>query len=357
MPVKDIIDNLSESRLFAESVRFSGDSLKTNRQTQIDSSEINAFFSLNNLHVTPLITPIISKCIENVTRNLRIPSSAVTAYVYSSKDINASCIAGNDVECIIQLSSGLIDILEDNEIESVIGHELGHFLYNHGATSDQADHKSLEFFIQKRAQEFSADRIGLLSCGDLNAAVRAMMKVVSGLSSRHLNFNVGEFISQLSRTDNLRMPSNFQPSHPPMLVRCRALLWFSTCEAFMSGKHDYSTTEIEKIDKKIQNDIDKYVDPAAVETIKELKESVKLWLSASIIIEDNRFDNEEQEQFEKSFGKAKLEKLKVFISNPNAKMNVAKKLEVSIQNLSQEMPSRIDDEIESIEKEIRTNFK
>ena len=350
-------DALSESRLFAESVRFSGDTLRRNQKTKIDSSEINALFSLHNLHVTPLITPIISKCIENVTSNLRIPSSAVTAYVYSSKEIQASCIAGDDVECIIQLSSGLIDILEDNEIESVIGHELGHFLYNHGLTSDQADHESLEFFIQKRAQEFSADRIGLLSCGDLNAAVRAMMKVVSGLSSRHLNFNVGEFISQLSRTNNLRMPRNFQPTHPPMLVRCRALLWFSTCEAFISGKHDYSTTEIEKIDKKIQNDIDKYVDPAAVETIKELKESVKLWLSASIMIEDTHLDKEEQEQFEKFFGKAKLEKLKVFISNPNAKKNVANKLEVAIQNLSLAIPSRIDDEIESIEKEIRTNFK
>ena len=96
---------------------------------------------------------------------------------------------------------------------------------------------------------------------------------------------------------------------------------------------------------------------SAVETIKELKESVKLWLSASIMIEDTHLDKEEQEQFEKFFGKAKLEKLKVFISNPNAKKNVANKLEVAIQNLSLEMPSRIDDEMESIEKEVRANFK
>lgn len=348
--MKGTSDNLSESRLYAESVRFSGDTLKPNLQSQFDSSDFNAFLALNNLHVTSLITPIISKCIDNVTGNLKIPSSAVTTYVYASKDLNASCTAGNDVECIIQLSSGLIDILEDDELEFVIGHELGHFLYSHSLTEGQSDNENLEFFSQKRAQEFSADRIGLLSSGDLNASVRAMMKVNSGLSSKHLKFNVGEFISQLSRTEDLVMPSNFQPTHPPILVRCRALLWFA------SNKDDYSTSEIEKIDKKIQKDIDKYVDPAVIEIIKELKDSVKLWLSASLIIEDGRFDKNEQEQFEKSFGKDKLEKFKVFISSPNAKMNVAKKLEFSIHHLSLEIPSSIDTEMESIEKEVRTNF-
>jgi hypothetical protein len=122
-----------------------------------------------------------------------------------------------------------------------------------------------------------------------------------------------------------------------MLVRSRALLWFSTSEAFISEQNNYTSSEIEEIDKKIQKDIDKYVDPAAIEIIKELKDSVKLWLSASLIIEDGRFDKNEQEQFERSFGKDKLEKLKVFISSPNAKMNVAKKLEFSIHHLSQEI--------------------
>jgi hypothetical protein len=354
--VKDMPDCLSESRLYAESVKFSGDTLTIRRKALDDSNEINALFSLHNLHITPLITPIISNCIDNVTSNLKIPRSAVTAYVYSSKEINASCTAGNDVECIIQLSSGLIDILEDDELEFVIGHELGHFLYSHSLTERQSDNENLEFFSQKRAQEFSADRIGLISCGNLNASIRAMIKTVSGLSSKHLKFDIGEFISQLGRTDNLKFSSNFKTTHPPMLVRSRALLWFSTSEAFISEQNHYISSEIEEIDKKIQKDIDKYVDPAAIEIINELKDSVKLWLSASLIIEDGHFDKNEQEQFERSFGKDKLEKLKVFISSPNAKMNVAKKLEVSIHHLSQEIPSKIDTEMESIEKEIRESF-
>ena len=57
--------------------------------------------------------------------------------------------AGNDVDCIIRLSSGLIDILENKEIEFVIGHEIGHFIYGHGLALSSSDSESLEFSIQK----------------------------------------------------------------------------------------------------------------------------------------------------------------------------------------------------------------
>ena len=53
----------------------------------------------------------------------------------------------------------------------------------------------------------------------------------------------------------------------------------------------------------------------------------------------------------------KFEKIKVFISNPNAKINVEKKLEAAINNLSYEIPLRIEEEMETIEKEVRLNFK
>jgi len=351
-----MLNALSESRLYAESVKFSGDTLTISRNSIDNSNEINSFLSLHNLHITPLITPKIFSCIDNVINNLKIPHSAVSAYVYSSNEINACCTAGNDRECVIQLSSGLIEILENDELEFVIGHEIGHFLYQHSQNSGEENSENIEFYSQKRAQEFSADRIGLLSCGSLNASIRAMIKTVSGLSSRHLKFNIGEFLSQLNKTDNLDFSSNFQLTHPPMLIRSRALLWFSSSEFYISGEQNSGSSELQKIDKKIQHDIDKYVDPAAGDIINELKDSVRLWLSASIIIEDERFDKNEQDQFEKMFGKAKLEKFKVFISNPNAKKNISNKLELSIEKLSLKIPSKYSKELKLIEKEINNTF-
>ena len=54
--------------------------------------------------------------------------------------------------------------------------------------------------MQERAQELSVDRVGLIACGSVDIAIRALMKTVSGLSSEHLRFDVGTFISQLDKS-------------------------------------------------------------------------------------------------------------------------------------------------------------
>ena len=80
--------------------------------------------------------------------------------------------------------------------------------------------------MQSRAQEISVDRVGLVACGDLSVAIRAMMKTVSGLEHRHLRFDAGQFISQVSRLSQGTSDEVWN-SHPSMVVRSRALLWFS----------------------------------------------------------------------------------------------------------------------------------
>ena len=353
-------DNLSVARDFAESVRFSGDTLRADSSIQIDYSGLHSQLLSESILVSSLVTPTISKCLENVTDNLKIPTSSVTAYVYASPGINASCFAGNDEDCIIRLTSGLIDILEDKELESVIGHEIGHFLYQHSVTEDsEGDNQSLELFTKERAKEFSADRIGLLASGDKDASIYAMMKVISGLSSNHLKFNVGAFISQLNNTEKFISYLNLQSSHPSMLVRCRALLWFAMSDAFITGKQSFEADEMDQINKQVQDDIDKYVDPAAQEIISELKQTVALWLSAQKIAEDGRFDLDEQKKFEASYGEAKLKELKKFLKDQNPasiKKFLAEKLEIAKMNLQAQIPSRFESEMTSLEEEVENYF-
>ena len=108
-------DELSRVRIFAKTVRYSGDKLRAKGSIKRSNDEKNSFFSMNSMLINPLVTPIISKSIENVINRLQIPHESVKAYVYASSDIQAECHAGDDVDCIIRLSSGLIDILEDKE--------------------------------------------------------------------------------------------------------------------------------------------------------------------------------------------------------------------------------------------------
>ena len=356
-----MLDELAEARNFARTVRYSGDTLTADESIKIENTEIDAFYSLNSIQVSPLVTPLISKSIDKVIKRLQIPPSSVKAYAYASPEIQATCYAGNEADCVIRLSSGLIDILENNELEFVIGHEIGHFLYSHGlAASLNNNNESLEFSIKQRAQEISADRIGLLASESLDASIRAMMKTISGLTTKYLKFDIAAFLSQLSNTAKYKSQISVNSSHPSMFLRCRALLWFSMSETFKSGEKNYQPNEIDRLNAKIQNDIDKYVDSIAYEKINDLKKDVEMWLSVSRIVEDDSFNSDEQLVFKEMFGQNDLEKLKSFLSSHDsssaAKKSVAKKLEDSMKILYSTIPISFESEMELLEKKIITNF-
>jgi|LWDU01.1.fsa_nt_gi hypothetical protein len=353
-------DDLYKARNFSESVRYSGDTLRVSGDVEHrDSDGLQSYFSLNSILVSPLVTPIIDKSVNKVIDRLHIPKDSVKAYVYASSEIQAECYAGNDTDCVVRLSSGLIDILEDEEIEFVIGHEIGHFLYSHSLAAASENNESLELSIQKRAQEISADRIGLLASESLDASIRAMMKTISGLSTKYLTFNVGGFLSQLSNTESFKSQISINSSHPSMLVRCRALLWFSMCDTFKGGSQDYKCEEVDKLNEKIRADIDKFVDAKAREKIDELKQDLALWLSASLIIEDGSFDKEEQEKFAKMFNQDTLDKLKRFLSSHNTsslKKSIEDNIESSKRDLYNEIPTSFDNELLKINKKINKQF-
>jgi len=353
-------DELYKARSFSESVRYSGDTLRASSDIdQRDHDGLQSYFSLNSILVSPLVTPIIDKSVNKVIDRLHIPKESVKAYVYASSEIQAECYAGNDTDCVVRLSSGLIDILEDEEIEFVIGHEIGHFLYSHSLATSSENNESLEFLIQKRAQEISADRIGLLASESLDSSIRAMMKTISGLSTKHLKFNVGGFLSQLSNTESFKSQIGVNSSHPSMLVRCRALLWFSMCDTFKRGDQNYHCNEVDSLNKKIKDDIDKFVDAKARERIDELKQDLALWLAALLIIEDGSFDKEEQAKFAKMFNQDTLDKLKTFLSSHNTislKKSIEDNIENSKRDLYNEIPTSFDSEFSKIKKKIKNQF-
>jgi len=356
---KNMPNELSAVRDFAQTVRYSGDNLTANEAVKRSNDQMESYFSLNSMLVSPLVTPIIHKSIEKVIKRLGIPTTSIKAFVYASPEIQAECHAGNDVDCIIRLSSGLIDILENKEIEFVIGHEIGHFIYGHGLASAYSDNKSLEFSIQKRSQEISADRIGLLASESLDNSIRAMMKTMSGLSTKYLKFDIGAFLSQLSNNKNISQ-LDVNSSHPSMIVRCRALLWFSMSETFKSGKRDYQLKEVDKLNKRIKADIDKFDDSIARDKIEDLKRNIALWLCAEKIVEDGAFDNHEQKIFQDMFGQDMLKKLKNFLSSQDSATSIGKsvseKLEIARRDLQNELPSTFENEMEQIEKAVSSNF-
>lgn len=149
----------------------------------------------------------------------------------------------------IVISTGLFDLLDAEERRVVIGHEVGHVLSGHavyrtlllaltnlalrvawiplGYVGIRAIVVALEEW--QRKSELSADRAGLLTSQDPDAAKRALMKTAGG--SRLAEMNVDAFLEQAreyeaggdARDGLIKLMSLLGRSHPHAVVRLAEL--------------------------------------------------------------------------------------------------------------------------------------
>ena len=313
MPVKSMtmMIDLSSAQSLANKVRYTGDkSVGSSIENRSPTDQAQDQLLREGLYISDFVTPNLAKGLQQVCIRLNVPRECLSAFVYSSSEFQASCIATDLTKCVIRFSSQLIDLLGEDEFEFVCGHELGHFLLGHGLLSPENSGNSLEYFIQQRSHEISADRIGLLACGSLETAIRAMMKTISGLSDEHLRFDVSAFIGQIRKTGETQHFYYDYTSHPSLVIRCRALLWFSMSEKFFEAKGETGGEPHEKIEDLIQAELDKYINEGAKQRIEDARIVAKVWLSACASIRNGALDKKDQEIIGRLVGDDKLEKLK-----------------------------------------------
>ena len=351
-------DLLCQPRQLAESVRFSGDS-----RSEITPGDSEAYDSLrlmysqNGLLISSAVTPGLANVLEKTCERLSVPASATEAYVYSSAEPQATCFGGDESRCIITVSSGMVDLLTHEELQFVIGHELGHFLLSHSSAHEES--LDLVELMRQRAMEISADRIGFLACQSINTAARAMMKTISGLSDTHLRFDVVEFISQLNEPNDDRLRTFQNSTHPSFVVRCRTLLLFSACDILGNDEPDHIRNQLARIDTQIEKHLSSFVDGPVRSKVELAKRNVALWLTASCAVQDGIFDRDEQELIRRRFGDDVLDKLvKIFRELGREGINtfVERKLRESRHELEELFPSNHHIEFDNIAQSVKTDF-
>lgn len=351
---------LENARASAERVRFSPD--RNRHHNYGDSSRaahVRDAFYKTGLLITDRTTPALSRSFDAVCDRLCLPRESVEAFVYSSPEVQAECFSGSLDQCTVRFSSSLVNLLNEAEFTFVVGHELGHFLFGHGGVQHR-DARSIEHFMQLRFQEISVDRLGLVACSDLKTAVQAMIKTVSGLDSRHLRYNAGQFISQLSSLSDPSQGDSLGSTHPSMFMRCRALLWFSM-DTQLSGYPDMvSRDRIDALDKRVAADFSKYVDGPAERRIEQTKRDLEMWLAASLMVADGRLAKSEQEAFSEWFGTELLEKLVNFLSGLDrleVDDAIFERVRAAREELEGVIPDRFPDVYKDIEKRVRKAFR
>lgn len=175
-------------------------------------------FAGNGIHVTDTSLPELYQQLVSVCHKLDVTDipdfSLMWGYYITAATEGAK-------QPHITAMSGAIDMLTKEELDFVLGHEIGHQVCGH-----KPYHMFLESMYMPlintvpggelwislirstllnwyRVSDFTADRIGLLACEDINVALSAMIKM-SGIPQKYYNsINVDSFIKQAIEFDSM----------------------------------------------------------------------------------------------------------------------------------------------------------
>ena len=296
-------------------------------QKRIESNKENLAKLLStSVKVSKEIFPNIATAIDNVFERLKIQNNFSFFVTANHLQTQAMCSAMplSDTAEII-LTSKLVELLDDKELESIIAHEVAHFYYQHALYPEASKSKNRIEFLNllnfSRAAEISADRVGFLGCESLEHSLRAMLKLTSGLSDKHLKFNFSIYLDQLRELKEAKGDKNqLYSTHPNFLNRMQALIWFSMSneynEEFKTDKK--GVYDLEKIDEKIDESIKRVTGDEVTISNKEVFSRSLMWGALSIFIADKKFTKKEQEIFQKNFGEKSTVSMMslIKISNP-----------------------------------------
>lgn len=227
-----------------------------------------------------------------------------TLFVSQAPMVNAYAI-GQERPCIV-LNTGLLDLMDEQEVRAVIAHELGHIKCGHTTLTQMAmwamtlvlNLSNLTFGISNlvstgllmafyewlRKAELSADRAALLLLDDLNPVLLNMMRIAGGSSRYGHELSLDEFIRQSERYQELdqdglnqvykfllynNMSQGIFLTHPFTVERVHYLReWATSAEYRHIRQGNYRRTGEGAVDVETQSASPPPGTPAEVDTLR-----------------------------------------------------------------------------------------
>jgi Zn-dependent protease with chaperone function len=190
----------------------------------ISSAMMRARALSNSVQVTEQQLPHLYQALQRALSHL--PPVKVQMFVTQEANMNAFAFGYEEPYSIV-VTSGLVANLADDELQAVIGHELGHIYYGHARLiSLMAGATPIRWLFYKwsRSCEYSADAIALLaSGGNPKPVVTALLKLSSGLTDIHMDIDA--FLAQLKQdTASAAAFAEWGSTHPFINNRIQHLL-------------------------------------------------------------------------------------------------------------------------------------
>lgn len=246
----------------------------------------------SNFHITQGSSPELYK-LTNSTADTLCIDSKLYFYVEEGYHINSYTLKDKEATYVV-LTTGAVDRLTKGELKFLIGHELGHLISGHvdyhmllaflpesgkdilrasevvqkltkkgfakfmgifnknnESNNDQKDPTKTTEIIEvvsgltrlnewNRISEYTADRVGLLACQDINVALSALMKISGLPQSYYADASVEEFVKQANEFKQtyggnydslLKDLDVLDEDHPWLIRRAAELLdWYNSGE-------------------------------------------------------------------------------------------------------------------------------
>lgn len=220
---------------------------------------LHANMKNHSLQILPNILPDLYQICQEVKEKLEF-DEPIDFYITGTSEVNACATYALDENKphVIQLNSGLVNLMNEDELRFIIGHEIGHLKNKDGLLGElyqyiypEPDDKDtiIPSFINRRYKiwhqlaEFSADRWGYMACENLTACVTAIFKMSSGLLLDKMNIQIIDLLDHNLHSLQYYLNENLQygGTHPINPARIHALQLYAkakTQKALAEGMED-----------------------------------------------------------------------------------------------------------------------
>lgn len=166
-------------------------------------------------------------------------------YITGDATVNAFSVASEKEgePNIVNINSALVELMTDDELKFVVGHEIGHlinrdthfrrllsFVFPQGTAAPIIVQYKIR--LCEQLCELIADRYGYLAIPDIKTCVSSFFKMSSGLDVTKLDVDMDTLIEENKKTLDffLKGEGMSSASHPVNPIRIQALNLFSTCK-------------------------------------------------------------------------------------------------------------------------------
>lgn len=229
----------------------------------------------NSLKVSATLLPKFHALCAEVKEKLQYVGN-IDFYITGNSAVNACAYCSGDEHRphIIEINSGLFNLMNEEELKYVVGHEIGHLINSDATISnlisfiypdDEAKEKMPEF-LRKRIQlhrqlaELGADRYGYMANENLEACVTAIFKMASGLLLEKMNVSIDSLISENSERLEffIKDCGVSEGTHPVNPFRIRALELFANAKS-QAGLSRGMNEIISVLQNFIYGELDEYL--------------------------------------------------------------------------------------------------